>query len=157
GLSFLPTVGWAERGDLRADGHGNSVPRFHVTWGTGTGVVEPFVRSCLAAVDRGLVRLHHRHRVDSLVTIGGAVTGVRGTVLAASNEPRGAPSNRDAVGEFSLEAPVVILTAGGIGANHDLIRRYWPARLGTPPSTVVTGVPAYVDGRMLDIAADAGV
>ena len=45
GLTFLPTVGWAERGDLRADGHGNSVPRFHVAWGTGTGVVEPFVRS----------------------------------------------------------------------------------------------------------------
>jgi predicted oxidoreductase len=157
GLSFLPTVGWAERGDLRADGHGNSVPRFHVTWGTGTGVVEPFVRSCLAAADRGLVTFHHRHRVDELVIEGGAVTGVRGSVLAPSDTARGAPSNRDVTGEFSLEAPVVILTTGGIGANHDLIRQYWPARLGTPPSTVVNGVPAYVDGRMLDIAAGAGV
>jgi uncharacterized protein len=157
GLSFLPTVGWAERGDLRADGHGNSVPRFHVTWGTGTGVVEPFVRSCLAAADRGLVRFHHRHRVDSLVVSGRQVAGVQGTVLAASDEPRGVASNRDPVGDFTLEAPVVILTTGGIGANHDLIRRYWPSRLGSPPSTVVTGVPAYVDGRMLDIAAEAGV
>ena len=157
GLTFLPTVGWAERGDLRADGHGNSVPRFHVTWGTGTGVVEPFVRSCLAAADRGLVRFHHRHRVDELVIADGAASGVRGTVLAPSSEARGVASNRDPIVDFELNAPVVILTTGGIGANHDLIRRYWPARLGTPPSTVVTGVPAYVDGRMLDIAAGAGV
>ena len=64
---FLPTVGWAERGDLRADGHGNSVPRFHVTWGTGTGVVEPFVELARRPPRRGLVTFHHRHRVDELV------------------------------------------------------------------------------------------
>jgi predicted oxidoreductase len=156
GLSFVPTVGWAERGDLRADGHGNSVPRFHVTWGTGTGVVAPFVRSVQAAANKGLVSFHHRHRVDDLVVTGGAATGVRGGLLAADDGPRGVASNRDVVGEFHLEAPVVILTTGGIGANHDLIRRSWPANLGTMPSTVVTGVPAYVDGRMLDIAAAAG-
>jgi predicted oxidoreductase len=157
GLSFLPTVGWAERGDLKADGHGNSVPRFHVTWGTGTGVVEPFVRSARQAEANRLVTFYHRHRVDELVVSGGAVTGVRGTVLAPDNASRGAPSNRDEVGSFDFAAPVVIVTTGGIGANHDLVRQYWPARLGTPPSTVVTGVPAYVDGRMLDISDRAGV
>jgi predicted oxidoreductase len=56
-----------------------------------------------------------------------------------------------------LSAPVVILTTGGIGANHEIIRRYWPERLGRMPTEVVTGVPAYVDGRMLDISAAAGV
>jgi uncharacterized protein len=157
GLSFVPTVGWAERGDLRADGHGNSVPRFHITWGTGTGVVAPFVRSALAASAKGLVTFHHRHRVDEVVVSGGAVSGVRGAVLAPDDAARGVPSNRDVVGDFSLQAPVVIITTGGIGANHDLIRRSWPASLGTMPSTVVTGVPAYVDGRMLDIAGAAGV
>jgi predicted oxidoreductase len=123
GLSFVPTVGWAERGDLRADGHGNSVPRFHVTWGTGTGVVAPFVQTVRAAATNGMVSFHHRHRVDDLVVTGGAVTGVRGALLAADDAPRGVASNRDVVGEFCLEAPVVILTTGGIGANHDLIRR----------------------------------
>jgi predicted oxidoreductase len=157
GLGWLPMVGWAERGDLRAGGHGNSVPRFHVTWGTGTGVVEPFVRSALEAATRGLVRFHHRHRVDELVVSGGAVTGVRGAVLAPDDGPRGAASNRDVVGDFELTAQVVVLTTGGIGANHEMIRRFWPERLGTPPASMVTGVPAYVDGRMLDIAADAGV
>jgi predicted oxidoreductase len=157
GLTFLPTVGWAERGDGRAAGHGNSVPRFHVTWGTGTGVVEPFIRSALRAAEAGLVTFHHRHRVDELVQTGGAVTGVRGTVLAPDDSPRGAPSNRDSVGEFELSAQAVIVTTGGIGADHDIVRRYWPERLGTPPKHMITGVPAYVDGRMLDIAASAGV
>jgi predicted oxidoreductase len=157
GLRFLPTVGWAERGDLRADGHGNSVPRFHITWGTGTGVVEPFVRSALAASRQGLVTFYHRHRADEVVVSDGAARGVRGAVLASDDSPRGVASNRDIVGDFELTAPVVILTTGGIGANHELVRRFWPASLGTAPANPVTGVPAYVDGRMLDIAAAAGV
>lgn len=157
GITFVPTVGWAERGDLRADGHGNSVPRFHVAWGTGTGIVEPFVNSALGAAGDGLVTFHHRHRVDQLVFTDGAVTGVRGVVLAPDDAPRGAPSNRDVVGDFELRAQAVVVASGGIGANHDMVRRYWPARMGTPPRSMITGVPAYVDGRMLDIAADAGV
>lgn len=156
GITFLPTVGWAERGDLRADGHGNSVPRFHVAWGTGTGVVEPFAESALAAAASGLVTFHHRHRVDELVVTGGAVTGVRGAVLAPDDAPRGAPSNREQVDDFALNAGAVIVTTGGIGGNHDIVRRNWPARMGTPPSSMITGVPEYVDGRMLDIAADSG-
>ncbi|MEH1130212.1 FAD-binding dehydrogenase [Micromonospora sp. CPCC 206061] len=157
GVTFLPTVGWAERGALRADGHGNSVPRFHVTWGTGTGVVAPFVASARRAADAGLLRFYHRHRVDELVLSGGAATGVRGTVLAPDEAARGVPSNRDTVGEFELTAQAVVVTTGGIGANHEIVRRYWPERLGQPPAEMVTGVPAYVDGRMLDIAAGAGV
>ncbi|TGD89641.1 FAD-binding dehydrogenase [Mycolicibacterium sp. CH28] len=157
GITFLPTVGWAERGDLRADGHGNSVPRFHVAWGTGTGVVEPFVNSALAAADRGLLTFLHRHRVDELVIAGGAATGVRGTVLAPDDALRGMPSNRQAVGEFEFHAQAVVITTGGIGGNHDIVRRYWPPRMGSAPTSMITGVPAYVDGRMLDIAADSGV
>ena len=157
GITFLPTVGWAERGDLSAAGHGNSVPRFHIAWGTGTGVVEPFVDSARRAAARGLVTFHHRHQVDELVFTDGAVTGVRGTVLAADDAARGAPSNREAVGDFELAAQAVVITTGGIGANHDMIRRYWPQRMGTAPKSMITGVPAHVDGRMLDIAADSGV
>jgi predicted oxidoreductase len=157
GITLVPTVGWAERGDLRAGGHGNSVPRFHVAWGTGTGVVRPFVRRARQAAAGGLVRFYHRYRVDELILAGNTVTGVRGTVLAPDGSARGVASNRDAAGEFELRAQAVIITTGGIGGNHELVRRYWPARLGTAPSSMVTGVPAYVDGRMLDISAEAGV
>ncbi|MBL1084687.1 FAD-binding dehydrogenase [Streptomyces actinomycinicus] len=157
GIELLPTVGWAERGDLRADGHGNSVPRFHIAWGTGTGVVEPFVRYARQAARDGLLTFHHRHRVDELVIEDGTARGVRGTVLAPDDSPRGVASGRERAGDFELTAQAVVVTTGGIGADHDIVRRHWPERLGTPPAEMVTGVPAYVDGRMLDISAEAGV
>ncbi|GAA3091676.1 FAD-binding dehydrogenase [Nonomuraea salmonea] len=156
GIKLTPMVGWAERGGLRADGHGNSVPRFHVAWGTGTGVVAPFVRAAQRAADAGLLRFHHRHRVDELIVQDGVVTGVRGSVLADDSSPRGVASNRDVTGAFELTAQAVIVASGGIGADLDLVRQSWPQRLGAPPQSMITGVPAYVDGRMLAITADAG-
>lgn len=156
GLKVFPLVGWAERGGYLADGHGNSVPRFHITWGTGPGVVEPFERRVRAAAERGLVSLRFRHRVDGLVVTDGTVTGVRGAVLAPSDVERGRASSRESVGEFEIGAQAVIVTAGGIGANHDLVRRNWPERLGTAPRHMLSGVPAHVDGRMLGITEEAG-
>ena len=156
GVRFFPVVGWAERGGYSATGHGNSVPRFHVTWGTGPGVVAPFARRVREAVAAGRVTLAFRHRVDELVVHDGAVTGVRGAVLEPSDAARGVASSRVAVGDFELTAQAVLVTSGGIGANHDLVRRNWPARLGTPPEHMITGVPAHVDGRMLAITQDAG-
>ncbi|MFD6856290.1 FAD-binding dehydrogenase [Rhodococcus sp. NPDC060090] len=156
GIELTPLVGWAERGDLRADGHGNSVPRFHVPWGTGTGVVEPFIASARRATNTGALTFAHRHRVDEIVVTAGTVTGVRGKILAPDDSPRGVASNRDEIDDFELTAQAVIVTTGGIGGNHDLVRRYWPDDLGTPPAHMATGVPAYVDGRGLDIAAEAG-
>jgi predicted oxidoreductase len=156
GIGLTPVVGWAERGDLSAGGHGNSVPRFHVAWGTGTGVVSPFIASAQRAAEAGKLAFYHRHRVDEITTANGTVTGVRGTILASDDAPRGIASNREVQGEFELTAQAVIVTTGGIGGNHGLVREYWPARLGEPPKTMVTGVPAYVDGRGIDIAAAAG-
>ena len=152
----MPNVAWAERGGYLATGHGNSVPRFHITWGTGPGVLEPFVRRVRAAQQRGLVELRFRHKVDGLTVSDGAVTGVRGELLEPSGVQRGQKSSRTAVGEFALEAPVVIVTSGGIGGNHDLVRAAWPKRLGAPPKQMISGVPDHVDGRMLVISQDAG-
>jgi predicted oxidoreductase len=156
GVRWFPVVGWAERGGYLADGHGNSVPRFHVTWGTGPGVLEPFIRRVRAAVQRGRVQLKFRHRVDGLSVTDGVVDGVFGTVLEPSSAQRGEASSREAVGDFAFSAQAVVITAGGIGGNHDLVRANWPSRLGTPPTRMLSGVPAHVDGRMLGIAEDAG-
>src|SRR6476469_7118577 len=156
GVRFFPVVGWAERGDGSATGHGNSVPRFHVTWGTGPGVLEPFVRRVRAAADRGLVQLRFRHRVDELTTSGGAVDGVAGQLLEPSAVKRGEPSSRVEIGAFALKAQAVVVTSGGIGANHELVRRNWPSRLGEPPKHMISGVADHVDGRMIQIAEDAG-
>jgi predicted oxidoreductase len=156
GMRWFPVVGWAERGGYGAIGHGNSVPRFHVTWGTGPGVVEPFERRVRESVEKGLIQLRFRHRVDEVTVSGGVVDGIRGAVLEPSEVERGKPSSRVEVGEFSLKAQAVIVTSGGIGANHDLVRQNWPARMGTAPKYMITGVPAHVDGRMLAISEKAG-
>jgi predicted oxidoreductase len=156
GHRVFPVVGWAERGDGRADGHGNSVPRFHITWGTGPGVVAPFERRVREHADAGRLRFAFRHRVDDLVVEDGAVVGVSGKVLEPSGVERGKASSRVEVGDFDLRAQAVIVTSGGIGGDHDLVRKTWPARLGAPPATMVAGVPAHVDGRMLGISQTAG-
>ena len=156
GMRWLPNPGWPERGGYHADGHGNSVPRFHITWGTGPGVVAPFERRVRAAVERGLVQLRFRHRVDELTRSDGTIDGVRGALLEASATDRGEESNRNELGGFDLRAQAVLVTTGGIGGNHELVREQWPERLGEPPRRMLSGVPAHVDGRMLAIARTAG-
>jgi predicted oxidoreductase len=156
GVRFFPVVGWAERGGYLATGHGNSVPRFHITWGTGPGLVEPFLRRVDQARERGLVRICCRHRVDELTATGGVVDGVRGRILETGDAKRGERSSRTEVGDFALRSQAVIVTSGGIGGNHDLVRRNWPERLGVAPARMLSGVPHHVDGRMLEITAKAG-
>ncbi|MEU6110286.1 FAD-binding dehydrogenase [Streptomyces albidoflavus] len=156
GVRFFPVVGWAERGGYDAGGHGNSVPRFHITWGTGPGLVAPFERRVREGVARGLVELRFRHRVTGLGRSEGSVDTVTGEILEPSTADRGRASSREVAGAFELRAQAVIVTSGGIGGNHDLVRRNWPKRLGTPPKKLLSGVPAHVDGLMLDVAAEAG-
>jgi uncharacterized protein len=156
GMSWFPVVGWAERGGYGAVGHGNSVPRFHVTWGTGPGVLEPFVRRAKAAEAAGTLTFHFRHRVDELLTRNGAVVGVRGMRLEPTDVPRGVTSSRVTTGDFELHAGAVIVTSGGIGGNHELVRKAWPQRMGEAPKFMVQGVPDHVDGRMIGITQAVG-
>src|SRR5690606_26320241 len=156
GVGLLPVVGWAERGGGGAIGPGNSVPRFHIVWGTGPGIVTPFADAVRAAEKEGRARILSRHRVTDLLTEDGAVVGARGDVLVPSDAPRGAPSSRERNGGFEIRADAVIVASGGIGGNHDLVRASWPERLGTPPQRMLTGVPAYVDGSMHAVADAAG-
>jgi predicted oxidoreductase len=156
GVRFFPVVGWAERGGYDANGHGNSVPRFHITWGTGPGLVAPFERRVRAGVARGLVQLRFRHRVTGLSRSAGSVDTVTGEILEPSGIERGQASSRAVTGAFELKAQAVIVTSGGIGGNHDLVRANWPERLGSPPERMIAGVPAHVDGKLLAIAEEAG-
>ena len=156
GVRFFPVVGWAERGGYLADGHGNSVPRFHIVWGTGPGIVQPFEKRVREAMASGLVDYRPRHRVNSLLTEKGAVVGVNGSILVASSAARGEKSSREIIGDFEFSAQGVIVTSGGIGGNHELIRKNWPARLGQAPKKMISGVPDHVDGRMLEITENAG-
>ncbi|MBK0331801.1 FAD-binding dehydrogenase [Brachybacterium sp. MASK1Z-5] len=156
GVRFFPVVGWAERGDGTAEGHGNSVPRFHVTWGTGPGVLEPFLRRLAAHRESGRIRLRTRHDVEALIGEDGRAVGVHGHVLEADATPRGVASTRRPTDGFEARAGAVLLASGGIGGNPDLVRELWPQRLGTMPRDVVRGVPASVDGAGMVMARDAG-
>ena len=156
GVGFFPVVGWAERGGYTAGGPGNSVPRFHITWGTGPGLVAPFQAALEDAERAGTLTVLPRHRVTSLTLRNGAVTGAAGDVLAPSSAARGVATSRDVVGTFEIEAGATVVASGGIGGNHALVRQWWPERLGAAPADMVAGVPAYVDGSMLEVTETAG-
>lgn len=159
GAGFLSTVSWAERGDGTADGHGNSVPRFHITWGAGPEVVRVFAEPVQEAAKKGIVEFKFRHRVDELlIDENGRASGVRGRILAQDPSPRGVKTSREEVGDFELHGAAVIVSSGGIGGNVEAVKKAWPVdRLGPKiPQNFVIGVPAHVDGRMLGIAESAG-
>lgn len=156
GIRFFPVVGWAERGGYLADGHGNSVPRFHIVWGTGPAIVKPFEARVRKAITDGFVEYRPRHKVDELKTSNGTVVGVKGEILVPSSAARGEASSREVAGQFEYYAESVLVTSGGIGANLDLVRQNWPARLGKAPANMISGVPAHVDGRMLAITEEVG-
>lgn len=157
GMRWFPAVGWAERGGAGAGMPGNSVPRFHVTWGTGPGVLEPFERRVRAHARAGRITFRFRHRVRGLNITNGAVHGVQGEVLEPSTAGRGESSSRVVAGDFDLNASAVLVTSGGIGGNHDLVRRYWPTdRLGPAPDFMISGVPQHVDGLLQQQVAAQG-
>ena len=156
GHRLFPVVGWAERKVPAPGVGGNSVPRFHITWGTGPGLVEPFAAVVEQAAFQGRLTYLPRHRVTELVRAGGAVTGVRGEVLAHDDGARGTVSNRLQAGEFEVAAQAVVVATGGIGADHDAVRAAWPTRLGRAPERMLSGVPAYVDGSGIHAARRVG-
>ncbi len=157
GMKWFSLVGWAERGGGLAHEHGNSVPRFHITWGMGPAVVEPFVLRLLEAENEGKIKFAYRHRVSNLITEGPNVVGVSGEILEKALNRRGEKTTRHVIGDFEFKADAVIIASGGIGGNLDLVRQNWPVdEMGKPPATMIAGVPHYVDGRMLQITKEAG-
>lgn len=156
GIKFFPVVGWAERGGYLADGHGNSVPRFHIVWGTGPGIVTPFAEKVKEGIKNGLIDYRPRHQVTALEMKQGTITGVSGNILIESIVLRGEASSREVVGDFTYFADHIVVSSGGIGGNIDLVKANWPERLGAPPTNMISGVPAHVDGKMLKISETAG-
>ncbi|RGP79193.1 putative 3-ketosteroid-delta-1-dehydrogenase [Fusarium longipes] len=159
GMGFFYQVGWAERGDGTATGHGNSVPRFHISWGTGPEVVRIFAEPVRRAAEKGIVTFKFRHAVDELiVNDAGRAVGVRGRILEDDDAARGIKSSRIEKDKFELYGSAVIVSSGGIGGNVEAVKAAWPVdRLGPKvPENFVVGVPAHVDGRMIGISEAAG-
>jgi predicted oxidoreductase len=150
GVRLFPLVQWAERGGYTAPGHGNTVPRFHLVWGTGPALVEPFAERVLHS---RRVRIRARHRVTS-IEAGTSGVCVSGSVLEPTDLPRGVPTPASEVGRFSFAGQALVVAGGGIGGSFEAVRRDWPG--GNGPASMIAGVPDYVDGSMLAATEMAG-
>ncbi|MCO4330605.1 FAD-binding dehydrogenase [Staphylococcus hyicus] len=157
GIKLTPILGWAERGGHSATGHGNSVPRFHITWGTGPGLVNPFIQFVKKHEATGQFTFLPRHQVTNIQIENDTIKSISGNILEQSDVPIGAPSSRHVVDTFHIDVSYLLITTGGIGANEALIRQNWPKRLGPPPKNMIQGVPDSTDGKMLEVSANAGV
>jgi predicted oxidoreductase len=132
GVSFFPVVNWAERGVY---GDGNSVPRFHLTWGAGKGLVDAIWERVEGHARRSDLEVRFRTRVTELLTEGGRVVGCRAV-------------GEDSGGEEEIAAAALVVAAGGVGGNLELVRREWPEDLGSPPRDLLMGSHYYADAAM---------
>jgi predicted oxidoreductase len=155
GVRFFPVVNWAERGNF---GDGNSVPRFHLTWGTGKALVQAVWGAIETHPRRGALELHLRSRVTSLISEGDRIVGCRVSAeqddatgaRASVDRPSSAGEGSGGAGDYEARATkAVVIAAGGIGGNLDLIRREWPtSRLGSAPEKLLMGSHYYADGAL---------
>lgn len=134
GIGFFPVPHWVERGQFTP---GNSVPRFHIVWGTGRELAVQLVARLHGHTNANRLTMHFNHRVDDLCTLLGDISGCRGVV-----EPHGE--------EFEAHCDSLVVAAGGINGNLDLVRRHWHADWHRPPETILNGSHRYADGRMHD-------
>lgn len=138
-VRFFRGVNWTERGYFVP---GNSVPRFHIAWGTGEGIVLALIPHLEEHEKAGRLQLHFDHRVEGLTQEGGQVVGCHGTHSAGSFEARG---------------DAIVIAAGGIAGNHDKVREVWPRdQLGEPPEVMLNGSIPEADGRLFDRAEELG-
>jgi hypothetical protein len=140
GVEFMPMPMWVERGLYQP---GNSVPRFHIVWGTGQALAARLADRLQNHPRREFLELQFGHRVDSLVTTGGRIGGASGTI-----EADGRP--------FEVAAESVVIAAGGINGDLERVRRNWHADWGRPPPVILNGSHRFADGTLHDAAVAAG-
>ncbi|QTD43983.1 FAD-binding dehydrogenase [Ottowia testudinis] len=148
GVGFLPLPLWVERGmgpGASGAARGNSVPRWHVVWGTGQGLVGALLRQLERHPQRDHLTLKFGHRVEGLLTTGGAVTGCHGH------------TEGDAPEAFEAHAPQVVIAAGGInGGDLGLVRQHWHADWGQVPESLLNGSHQFADGTLHRAAQGVG-
>jgi hypothetical protein len=140
GVEFLPLVNWAERGLFRP---GNTVPRWHIAWGTGFAIVEAVVAALDNHPQREMLDIRCDHRVEQLLIEAGQVIGCAGRLEGG--------------GEFEVRADHVVLATGGIcGGDLSKVKANWYEPWGKPPTTLLNGSHRFADGLLHDEAARHG-
>ncbi len=140
GIGFLPLPLWVERGQ---HGGGNSVPRWHVTWGTGYGLATQLIRTLEMHPRRDALTLKFNHRVEALTTDAGCISGCRGVIEGTGEE-------------FVANADAVLVAAGGINGNIERVRQHWHADWRSPPPVILNGSHKFADGMLHDAVQTVG-
>ena len=138
GIGFFPVVQWPERGNYS---DGNSVPRYHVAWGCGQGIVQSLVQQLLGHPQANLLRCVFSHTVSALDSCDGRVVGCHGV------QPEGA---------FSVQADNTVVCTGGINGNLDKVREHWDPIYGAAPDNLLTGTHPSADGVLHDCVQAVG-
>ncbi len=132
GIGFFPVVNWVERGEFRP---GNSLPRFHIVWGTGQELTDRLIFALRNHKNIHRLTLCFGHRVEQLLLQGSKVCGVQGV-----QEKSGIA--------FEARAEQVVVATGGINGSMDMVRKHWHADWNTPPETILNGSHRYADGTL---------
>lgn len=131
GINFAPAVNWVERGLY---GEGNSVPRYHIVWGTSRELTRTMIAAMHKADKDGKLTLLHQHSITGLVQQNNTVSGAVGT--------------NDVSGEsVTFRAEHVVLATGGINGSHPEVRKNWPAHRAIPDE-MLNGAHPFADGKM---------
>lgn len=139
GLKFMPAVNWVERGHW---GEGNSVPRYHILWGTARALTLRLIEALRRAGSGGRLTLLSGHRVLALETAAGALRGA-----VARDESTGQ--------EWPLRAGAVVLATGGLNGSHEQVRANWPQDRPLPAG-FLNGAHPFADGSMHQAAETLG-
>jgi uncharacterized protein len=141
GIGFLPVMNWVERG---FDIPGNSLPRFHMVWGTGQELTDQLAKHMRTLSTADNLAFRFNARVSELVFTNGRVTGCRG-----EDEKTGEA--------FEYAADAVVIAAGGLNGSDKVIRDNWHPDWGTsPPEKILCGSHKYADGLMHDATQAIG-
>ena len=138
GIRFFPSVQWVERGNF---GDGNSLPRYHIAWGCGRGVVQTLAKALFEHENQHLLTSLFEHRVTDLEQAGGAITGCSG------HHGRSA---------FRVQAPHTVVCSGGINGNLDRVRANWASCYGPAPGNLLAGSHPDADGALHDVVSGHG-
>ncbi|MDZ4844346.1 MAG: FAD-binding dehydrogenase [Chitinophagales bacterium] len=136
GISYFPVVHWVERGMFKP---GNSVPRFHMVWGTGYGLATTMMQHLLNHAKKGNLEILFRHKVTDISFTNKKASGLVG-VNEETNEP------------FRIDSDVVVVAAGGMGGNIERVKKQWYKPWGKPPEIILNGSHKYAQGDLHDVA-----
>lgn len=134
GIRFFPIPHWVERGEF---GEGNSLPRYHIVWGTGEHLMRTLINELNDHVNSSNIYYHFDYKVESLLTRTGSVCGVKG--------------HHETTGQaFEIEAPIVLVASGGINGDINRVKQEWDKSWGQPPEHILNGAHEFADGTMHD-------